>query len=102
MVENAVNGKFAHVTFKLFSTLLNGSVEPCCITTYNGVEFPDLSGGQKIFAGIDIVNVLSEHYGYKVPMFLDNAESLTLPIEFDGQLIKLEAVENMKLTVISE
>ncbi len=99
MIEDAVNGKFAHVRFKLFNTLLNGSVEPCCITLLHGTEYPDQSGGEKIFSGVDIVNVLSEHYKQQPPLFVDNFESITLPIEYAGQLICLEAVDGMELTV---
>jgi DNA repair exonuclease SbcCD ATPase subunit len=102
MVEGAVNGKFDSARFKLFNELLNGSVEPCCITTYNGVEYPDMSGGQKIYIGIDIVNVLSKHYKRSAPLFIDNSESLTLPVITNSQTIQLFAVDGMDLTVERE
>lgn len=91
MIEDAVNGKFKYVSFKLFNNLLNGSIEDCCEAMLNGVPYKDLSYGQKIRVGIDILSVLSNHYGLHVPLFLDNSESLTYPVEFDGQTIQLRA-----------
>jgi hypothetical protein len=96
IVESAVNGKFSHVKFKLFNNLINGSIEDCCEATLNGVPYPDCSYGQKILIGIDIINVLAEHYEYSVPLFIDNAESLTIPIEAKSQTIKLFAVDGIK------
>lgn len=96
LIEQAVNGKFKHVEFKLFDNKLNDSIKETCEATFNGVPFDDMSAGQKIYCGIDIVNVLSAHYGVSVPIFIDHAESLTLPVEADTQAIKLFAVENVK------
>ena len=96
MIESAVNGKFKHVEFKLFSELLNGSLEECCEATFKGVPYADMSTGQQIFVGVDIVNVLSAHYGISVPLFIDHAESLTLPIEANSQTIELYAKSKVK------
>ncbi len=96
LIEKSVNGKFKHVKFKMFNKLLNGSLELCCEAMLNGVTYPDMSAGQKIFVGIDIVNVLSEHYGMSVPLFVDSAESLTLPIKANCQTVELHAVKGVK------
>lgn len=96
MIEQAVNGKFKHVNFRLFSELLNGSLEECCEATFNGVPYADMSTGQKIYCGIDIINVLSEHYDISVPLFIDHAESLTLPIEANSQTVQLYAKPKVK------
>ena len=95
LIESAVNGMFKHVEFKLFNTLQNGSVEDCCEATLNGVPYPDMSTGQKIIVGIDIINVLSAHYELSVPLFVDNAESLTFPLEANSQTIELFAQKNI-------
>lgn len=102
MIELSVNSKFKHVKFKLFKELLNGGSEPCCEATFNGVPYRDLSAGQKIFIGIDITNVLSAHYGVSVPLFIDHAESLTLPIEAETQIIKLFAQSGINELVIEK
>lgn len=90
-IEAAVNGMFEHVEFKLFNTLQNGSVEDCCVTTYQGIPYDDCSYGQKILIGVDIVNTLSRHYGQSVPLFIDNAESLTLAVKPASQTIRMYA-----------
>lgn len=100
MIEAAVNGKFKHVKFKLFETLLNGSIEDTCVAMLDGKPYPAMSSGEKIFVGIDIINVLSEHYSVSVVMFIDHLESLTLPIETESQVIGLFAEKGTKeLTV---
>jgi chromosome segregation ATPase len=100
LLDKAVNGRFKHVTFKLFEYQLNGEIVECCEATLNGVTYSDLSYGQKIFVGIDIINTLSNHYGVKLPLWIDNAEGLTLQVEFDGQTIQLFAQSGIsKLTV---
>jgi len=97
MIESAVNGKFKHVEFKLFNYLLNGTVDDNrCEAVLDGVAYPDMSTGQKIFVGIDIVNVLSAHYNLSVPLFIDHAESLTLPIEANSQTVELYASRGVK------
>lgn len=100
LLLEAVNGKFKHVEFKLFNELVNGEIEDCCEAMLNGTPYSGMSSGEEIFAGIDIVNVLSEHYGVSIPLFIDHAESLTLPIEAKSQVIELRAVEGLtELTV---
>ena len=100
LIEDKVNGMFKCVEFKLFDRLLNGGMSDCCEATLAGVPYSDMSAGQKIFAGIDIVNVLSEHYGISVPMFIDHAESLTLPIEADTQTIRLFAEKKTRTLIV--
>jgi len=95
LIEKTVNDKFKYVEFKLFEYQLNGSVKETCVATLNGVSFEDMSTGQRILVGIDIINVLSIHYDVAVPIFIDHAESLTLPIEARSQVIKLFAQENV-------
>jgi hypothetical protein len=92
MISAAVNGRFKHVEWKLFDYYLNGEInDKVCDAVYQGVPYPDMSSGQKIFCGIDIINTLSDHYGVSVPIFIDHAESITMPIESDSQTISLRA-----------
>ena len=96
LIEAAVNGLFKHVNFKLFKTLMNGSIEDTCEATLNGVPYAECSYGQKILMGVDIINVLSTHYQSTVPLFLDNSEGLTFKLETLAQTIKLVATPNYK------
>ena len=99
MITDAVDSKFKHTTFKLFKENLNGSIEDTCVSLLNGVPYTDLSTGQKIFVGVDITNTLSKHYGVSAPLFVDNAESMTMPIKADCQVIKIKASSKKELTV---
>jgi len=100
LIETAVNGLFSHVQFKLFDYRLNGTIDETCEAMLNGVPYPDMSTGQQILAGVDVINVLSEHYGLSVPLFIDHAESLTLPLEAKSQVIELYAEKGMsELTI---
>lgn len=103
MIEESVNGKFKYTTFAMFNRFLNGEVDDQrCEATLDGVPYPDMSFGQQIFVGLDIVNVLSDHYGMSVPLFIDHSESLTLPIEAKSQTIKLFAEKETKELVVEK
>jgi len=91
LITDAVNGMFHHVEFKLFKELLNGELEHWCEATFGGVPYRDMSTGQKIICGVDIVNVLGGHYGVSAPLFIDHAESITLPLGAEMQTIRLYA-----------
>jgi len=96
LIEQAVNGRFRVTEWKLFERLLNGGFDECCEATYHGVPYRDMSTGQKIICGVDIVNTLSEHYGLSVPLFVDHAESVTMSLEAaNSQTIELWAVQGV-------
>jgi len=101
LIESSVNGMFKHVKFKMFETCLNGNIEPACEATYNGVPYSGLSTGQQIFVGIDIINVLSKHYGISAPLFIDRAESFTMKNEAECQTIELHAKIGIKKLTIT-
>ena len=102
LLVKMVNCKFEHVKFKLFEQQVNGELRPCCEVLFGGVPYSDMSTGQKIYAGIDIISALSRHYGKHLPLFVDNAESLTLPIVRTGQTIRLVADVNAKRLTLKE
>lgn len=102
LVETAVNGKFKHVEFKLFNELLNGVLEDCCEATFNGIPYSGLSRGEEIFVGIDINNVLSDHHDISAPLFIDQAESMTMPIEATCQVIELYAQKGIETLTIEK
>jgi len=97
MLEDAVNDKFKYVEFKLFERQLNDSLDNRrCEATLNGTPYSGMSCGERIIVGVDIINVLSAHYDLSVPLFIDNAESLTLPLEATSQTIELYARRGQK------
>jgi DNA repair protein SbcC/Rad50 len=101
-VEQAVNGMFEHLSFKLFETQVNGETKDCCTPVLNGVAYSDMSYGQKILCGVDAINTFSGFYGVQVPLFIDNAESLTLPIKPLSQEIRLLAAPGELSAVVNK
>ena len=90
LVEERVNSRFKFAKFKLFNQLINGGIEETCETLYGGVPYSTgLNTGHKIIVGLDIINTLSEHYGFRPPIFIDNAESVSDIPEMQAQVIKL-------------
>jgi hypothetical protein len=90
LLEYAINNHFYSVSFQTFKKLENESFQECCNTMVEGVDFNNgLNTGSKINAGIEIINVLSKHFGVTVPMFVDNKESITDLIETKSQVIGL-------------
>lgn len=95
-VEDTVNSLFRLARFRLFRVQANGGVEERCDVTYGGVPYLGLNSGMRINVGIDIINTLSHAYGVRVPLFIDNAESVTRLEEAETQLIRLVVSENDK------
>ena len=90
LLEDRINSKFKLARFKLFRQQINGGLEKCCETTYNGVPYGSgLNNAARINVGLDIINTLSEHYGIAAPIFVDNAEAVTQLIDTTGQKIRL-------------
>lgn len=95
-VEESVNSLFRIARFRLFREQANGGIEDRCDVVCNGIPYINLNSGAKINVGVDIINTLSEAYGVSVPLFVDNAESVT-KLEISGnQIIRLIVSENDK------
>ena len=105
LLEEKVNDKFQFATFKLFEEQINGGIKEVCQTVYDGVPYDTgLNDGGKINVGLDVINTFQEHYGMRLPVFVDNAESVTdFKVDMDTQVIKMKASEDHEeLTVILE
>jgi len=96
-LEAKINSKFKFARFKLFETQINGGLQETCVTTYNGVPYDSgLNNAARIVVGLDIIETLSEYYGFSAPIFIDNAEGITrLPI-INSQIIALYVSEKDK------
>ena len=100
-VENSINGMFRIARFRLFREQANGGVEDRCDVVFDGVPYINLNNGAKINVGIDIINTLSRAYGVTVPLFVDNAESVTALEKSVNQIIRLVVSEHDKELRIS-
>ena len=95
-VEDSINGMFRIARFRLFREQANGGIEDRCDVVYEGVPYININSGAKINVGIDIINTLSRAYGVTVPLFVDNAESVTNLERSECQIIRLVVSENDK------
>ena len=89
LLESRINSKFRLARFKLFREQINGGLEETCEVMVDGVPYSSLNNAARLNVGLDIIATLSEHYGVCAPIFLDNAESVTRPLETPGQQIRL-------------
>lgn len=90
-VTGTVNSLFRMAQFRLFRSQVNGGLVDCCDILCGGVPYgTGLNSGAKVNVGLDIINTLSQYYGYSVPIFVDNAESVTdLQAPVGAQVIRL-------------
>lgn len=95
-VEESINGLFRIARFRLFREQANGGIEDRCDVVHDGVPYISVNNGMKINLGIDIINTLSAAYGVRVPLFVDNAESVTNLEKCGSQVIRLVVSENDK------
>ncbi|MCK8826378.1 AAA family ATPase [Natroniella acetigena] len=104
LLEEKINSKFEYAEFKLFEEQVNGGVKEVCETTFDGVPYGSgLNTGAQINVGLDIINTLSDHYSFKAPIFIDNAESVTQIADIDAQMVKLIVSPHHKeLFIVSE
>ena len=100
----AVNRLFTNVTWKMFNECINGEPQECCEALVNGQPFLRYSsGGETINAGMDIIRVLRGYYKADLPIFVDNAESVTRLFNIPGaQVIRLVADINASKIEVKE
>jgi chromosome segregation ATPase len=97
LLEEKINSKFKHARFKLFKQNINGGLEETCETLSNGVPYSSgLNNAARINAGLDIINTLSDHYGFSAPIFVDNSEAVTRLIDTKAQTVCLVVSEQDK------
>ena len=94
MVTDSINRHFRMVRFILFRDQINGGLKEICEPTLENkagewVEYRSANYAAQVNAKLDIIGALSKHYGVTLPILMDQAESVTTPLETDGQLIRL-------------
>lgn len=99
LVQDEVNKLFKNVKFKLFETQINGGIIEACEAKVNGVDYSDVNNAGKINAGLDVINTLSNHLEKKVPIFVDNAESVNELIDVDSQMVRLVVSKDKELKI---
>ncbi len=90
LLEEKINSQFELADFQVFEVQVNGGIKETWEVTYDGVPYgSNLNNGARINVGLDIINTLSDHYGFSAPLFIDNRESVTELIDTSGQMISL-------------
>ncbi|OUM99333.1 MAG: hypothetical protein BAA04_09730 [Firmicutes bacterium ZCTH02-B6] len=89
LLTDRINSRFRIARFKLFEEQVNGGIAETCECMVNGVPYNSLNHGARIQAGLDIIQTLGDHYGFRPPIFVDNAESVTDIPQTTAQQIRL-------------
>lgn len=99
-----INELFEFAEFKLFHlTMKDNNIKDTCETIYHGVPYQSLSTSERITIGLDIIRTLSDYYNKYLPIWVDNAESITQIPDMNTQIIKLKVDENLdEIKYISE
>ncbi|MGN1050577.1 MAG: AAA family ATPase [Selenomonadaceae bacterium] len=101
LVTNKIDSEFETIKFLLFKEQINGGLKEVCEPMIpdkegNLVEYKSANTAAQVNAGLEIIKVLSDHYGVYLPVILDRAESVTTPIEMPRhQLIKLKVTKDI-------
>ena len=96
-ITESVNSKFRLTRWRLFTELVNGGLVDCCEPMdRNGSTFDGTNNAMKINIGMDIIDTLSVHFGRRVPLFVDNAESVTQLQPIGSQVVRLVVSEQDK------
>ena len=106
LVNKTVNSKFDNgISWALYNETYKGGeggIEETCICMYNNTNYASLSNGEKVIANIEVVKTLQNYFGSNVPVFVDNAETVTIPYEINSQQIRLFAKENETIDFIEK
>lgn len=106
LLDDKINNFFSSVRFKLFSEQINGGIKEDCEVLIpcgdNLIPYAFANHAARINAGLEIISLLSSKYNVTVPVFIDNAESITHLDSYDNlQLINLVVSEADKELRIS-
>lgn len=107
-ITEKINNRFKIVNFELFEKqITNDAIVECCNVLVPNeksmVPYKMANNASRINAGIEIIDTLSEHFNIRMPIFVDNAESVTRITSTDNQLIRLVVDEDYKnLTMMEE
>ena len=101
-VENGVSDLFTMVRWKMYEpNVTNDGEKEICQAIIDGVPYEQQNRATQVNAAIDIVNGFARAYEVSLPLFIDNAESVTDILPTNGQEITLTVVPNGKLTINS-
>lgn len=96
-ITESVNSKFRLTRWRLFTEQVNGGLADCCEPMdRNGSTFEGTNNAMQINIGMDIIDTLSAHFSRRVPLFVDNAESVAHLQPIGSQVVRLVVSEQDK------
>lgn len=102
LLTDKVNQHFSMVKWQMFEPQINGGYQAVCNPTVSGINyFSGLNHGDRLLADMDICKAWQDASEVKLPIFLDDAESVDadrIP-KFDRQLIVLKRTDDAELTI---
>lgn len=103
LLEESINDRFPTIRWKLFDRQINGAIVDCCECMIPGsnalVSYGGTNTAASVNADIEIIGVLSKHYGITAPVFVDNAERVNYVAKPAGQLITLSVSSDKALRI---
>lgn len=90
MTTEKVKAILPGMDFKLFNyNNTNEGYTETCELVKDGKPYANLSNGEKIAVGCELIAAISKHYSVSNPVWIDNAEATTKHLETNGQAILL-------------
>lgn len=101
MLDDKINHRFKTLRFRLFIEQQNGGIADDCealVPCATGlVPFKSANNAARINAGLELIDTLAEYYRVQLPVFIDNAESVTRIQRTNTQVIRLVVSEQDKV-----
>lgn len=104
LVSEKVNTLFERVKVEMMQQNKSGAWVPSCSISTDGVLSHVYNKAESILSGIDISNAFMKYFGLNMPLFIDDAESISSnnSITSERQLIRLIVSDDDKIRVEHE
>lgn len=104
LVSQKINNMFERVKVEMMQQNKSGAWIPSCTITTDGVQSTVYNKAESILSGIDISNAFMDYFGLNMPLFIDDAESISSnnSITSKRQLIRLIVSDDDKIRVEHE
>lgn len=103
LLEESINQLFPTLRWKLFNVQINGGITDTCVCMIPcrdaPVPYSSANTASKLYADIEIINVLSEVYDTELPLFFDNRERVNVVPRTKGQIITLSVSDDEEMRV---
>lgn len=103
VIKTQIDSEFKFVKWRLFEEQINGGIKSVCQPLYKGSDLAQMNDGAKVLVGLDIINTFAKAKDVYLPIFIDNAETVTdykgIDDEIESQQIRLTAVKRKTLEI---